>query len=169
LERWAERFRLSERLPQLARDALERLRGLPLPTLPTVSVSMPRFQGPPRPPTTIPALPDWSATSLGSLLFWLLLVGLLLLLGWHFTKYLKPGARRGAAAAALGPWPVAPDQVATRAELIRAFDYLALLLLGLRAKVWNHRTVARLLAERDGTAAARLAELYERARYTRGA
>jgi hypothetical protein len=62
--------------------------------------------------------------------------------------------------------------VATRAELVQAFDYLALLKLGPAARSWNHRAVARRWADRCAACtadAARLADLYERARYTTGA
>ncbi len=68
----------------------------------------------------------------------------------------------------LGPWPVRPEQVRTREELVRAFEYLALLLLGRSARNCNHREIAAWLgeggAERHG-AAERLAALYEQARY----
>jgi hypothetical protein len=71
----------------------------------------------------------------------------------------------------LGPWPVLPEAVKTRAELVRAFEYLSLLLLGPVARSWNHRMIADRLAEpgsafaRQAEAAVRLAGLYERARY----
>jgi hypothetical protein len=62
----------------------------------------------------------------------------------------------------LGPWPVAPSAVASRTDLIRAFEHLSLLLLGRKARNWNHREIA----SRMGTGAAeRLAALYEQARY----
>jgi hypothetical protein len=75
----------------------------------------------------------------------------------------------------LGPWPVNPAAVRTREDLIRAFEYLSLLRLGLRARHWNHREIAAQLAaqpaatslvaaERDH-AVAHLAGLYEQARY----
>lgn len=70
----------------------------------------------------------------------------------------------------LGPWPVRPGDVASRADLVRAFDYLALLRLGRVARAWNHREIAARLgddarsAERRD-AADRLALLYEQARY----
>jgi hypothetical protein len=67
---------------------------------------------------------------------------------------------------------VDPAQVATRQDLIRAFEYLSLLRLGPAARSWNHRAIAaRLSAEPSDAAAERrcaaahLAGLYERARY----
>jgi hypothetical protein len=71
----------------------------------------------------------------------------------------------------LGPWPVSPAAVQTRDELVRAFEYLALLLLGPVARSWNHRLIADRMAgtgsapSRKAEAAERLAGLYERARY----
>jgi hypothetical protein len=69
----------------------------------------------------------------------------------------------------LGPWPLDPARVTSRAELIRAFEYLSLLRLGEPARAWHHRAIAANLAG-SGTvrreAADRLAALYEQARYT---
>jgi hypothetical protein len=77
----------------------------------------------------------------------------------------------------LGPWPVNPAAVTTREDLVRAFDYLALLCLGPVARSWNHleiaarlgddapRSARRASAEERRGAAARLAVLYEQARY----
>jgi hypothetical protein len=66
-----------------------------------------------------------------------------------------------------GPWPVDPAAVGTRDEVIRAFEYLALLRFGPAARQWHHRRVAERLADASGdrAAAATLAGLYERARY----
>ena len=57
------------------------------------------------------------------------------------------------------------------AELIAAFDYLALHTLGLEVRSWNHRAIVRKLARAHGhrEAAQALGELYEAARYTAGA
>jgi hypothetical protein len=68
----------------------------------------------------------------------------------------------------LGPWPVRPEAVATRDELVRAFEYLALLRLGPAARSRNHRDIAAGLGAEDEArrpAAERLAGLYEQARY----
>jgi hypothetical protein len=68
----------------------------------------------------------------------------------------------------LGPWPLDPARVATREDLITAFEYLSLLRCGEPARAWHHRAIAACLggtaAERRD-AAARLATLYEQARY----
>jgi hypothetical protein len=75
----------------------------------------------------------------------------------------------------LGPWPVNPAAVRTREELIRAFEYLSLLRLGVRARHWNHRDIAarltaapaadRLSSDERDRAVNHLAALYEQARY----
>jgi hypothetical protein len=76
----------------------------------------------------------------------------------------------------LGPWPVDPAAVATREELIRAFEYLSLRNLGPAARNWNHRAIANRLRDAasssepmllgpDRGAVDELALLYERARY----
>src|SRR5262249_61802198 len=68
----------------------------------------------------------------------------------------------------LGPWPVNPARISTRAELIAAFDYLALLCLGRQARTWNHSAIGHSLAStkpEHHPAARELASLYEGARY----
>jgi hypothetical protein len=87
------------------------------------------------------------------------------------------GARRTpvagqSAAWQLGPWPVNPADVATRQDLVRAFEYLSLLLLGPAARAWNHVEIAGKLSVSDDpaatqrrNAASQLAALYEQARY----
>jgi hypothetical protein len=85
----------------------------------------------------------------------------------------------------LGNWPVQPEAVANREDLIRAFEYLSLLALGAPARNWNHEVIAARLGDDRKTAAnvpavmtsdphARrhaadeLAALYEQARYAPG-
>lgn len=70
----------------------------------------------------------------------------------------------------LGPWPVTPASVQTRGDVVKAFEYLAMLLLGRRAVPANHLEIAGQLAGNDLTgqrrmAASELADLYEHARY----
>jgi hypothetical protein len=70
----------------------------------------------------------------------------------------------------LGAWPVNPAAVRTRQDVVRAFEYLSLLVLGRPAESWHHLAIAGRLggaeasAERD-RAARQLAALYEQARY----
>lgn len=75
-----------------------------------------------------------------------------------------------AGAWSLGPWPVLPGQVRSPADLVRAFEYLSLLVLGVEARNWNHRRIAAALAdahagEERRRAAFGLATVYEHARY----
>lgn len=71
----------------------------------------------------------------------------------------------------LGSWPVSPGSVSTRQDVIRAFEYLALLCFGPAAAACHHRTLAEGLAEQDRNnpgrrqASEMLAWLYEQARY----
>jgi hypothetical protein len=68
-----------------------------------------------------------------------------------------------------GPWPVDPRSVNDRESLVRAFEFLSVLLCGDSARVWNHRTIAAALRARVAGAdavAEELAGLYEVARYT---
>jgi hypothetical protein len=58
--------------------------------------------------------------------------------------------------------------VATRQELIQAFEYLSLLRCGEPARAWHHHAIADRLGGTEAErreAAERLAALYEQARY----
>jgi hypothetical protein len=112
------------------------------------------------------AAPSPSAMGLGVLWVAALVISGLIL--WRLYQ-----ARRRAAAAAgrqwkLGPWPVSPSALASRDDLVRAFEYLSFLQLGYTARSRNHLELAARLgggvAERT-RAAYHLARLYERARY----
>jgi hypothetical protein len=101
---------------------------------------------------------------------WVLLPLLFVLLAWVFYQKLGRNPAALARSVLRGPWPVNPALVTTRSQLIQAFDYLALLLLGEEVRTWNHLAVARKLGEQAARnpAAADLAKLYELARYTPG-
>lgn len=86
-------------------------------------------------------------------------------LGWHASGSKN---RRWQ----LGAWPVSPTAVRLRAELISAFEYLAMLQFGPEACLWTHHTIADRLGHARSTASAerrkaarRLAAIYEQARY----
>ncbi|HJT77254.1 MAG TPA: hypothetical protein VJ739_08630, partial [Gemmataceae bacterium] len=172
--------RLRDRLPQLVRSLhLDRLRVDPetwqqarslVPPAPRVSFR----------PEHLPRVnpPDWSAprptrAEAGGLGQLALILAVALGFGallWRLLVW--QGGRRPVGTAErwrLGPWPVRPNAVRTRADLVRAFDHLALLLLGPVARSWNHLLIAARLGEdRKGErrqAAADLARLYEQARY----
>jgi hypothetical protein len=93
----------------------------------------------------------------------------LLVIGWQLLGK-RAAAKRRELAVAPGSWPVAPDAVASRDDLVRAFEYLALLRLGADACTSNHLAVAARIGEAEPehsrrAAAKELARLYERARY----
>jgi hypothetical protein len=69
----------------------------------------------------------------------------------------------------LGPWPVDPRRIADREALVRAFEYLSVLLCGQGVKTWNHVVIASALEKAVPQAEALaepLAKLYALARYT---
>src|SRR5262249_32669620 len=106
---------------------------------------------------------------LARLVIWGIILGGLAFVLWKLGNlYRDSAARRGL----LGGWPVDPGAVATRGDLVRAFEHLALRLLGLDARHRNHLDLAdRLGGTPEASDAARrqaaghLAHLYELARY----
>jgi hypothetical protein len=146
--------------------------------LPNISVpDMPRVQLPQIglgswnvPEVPLPNLGRPGGARFGEALLWGAALVALVGLGWHLAKNFEPRHERRANAAVLGPWPVDPARVATRLQLIMAFDYLAVLLLGTQVRTWNHRAIAREMdaASRHAGAAVELGLLYEQARYTTG-
>jgi hypothetical protein len=154
--------RLSGYLP---RDLLRRASPPPLP-------SLPRFRG-----VRLPSggAPNLTALGSGKVLGFLAVLGVLGLVLWRAGGWWEQvrQARAGLARAwRLGPWPVRPADVSTRADLVRAFEHLALLCLGRSARTCHHIELARRIGEqpagepdRRRAAAASLARLYEEARY----
>jgi hypothetical protein len=170
---------LTEKLPSLSRSlGLDRVgNGWKernwLPSLPNVRWSgrPPSWEGPRGMSLPNVGRPDVGGADTWSSLLWLVTVvvvggAVLSVLLWQRTR----AARAAEAAWKLGPWPVNPATVSTREDLVRAFEYLSLLLLGRVALTWNHLEIAarlggaRASAERL-RAAAQLAALYEQARY----
>lgn len=156
----------------LGQGTLERLRGLPTPDLGRWTPSLPTFAGLPAPDISAPSLPAGpSMPSVGTWGTWLLFAAISLLVAWQMLRWSKRSSKAPDGRAKLGPWPVQPDAVSTRAQLVQAFDYLALLTLGLGVQCWNHHAVARKWRTQAPTCAASahtLASLYEQARYTDG-
>jgi len=135
-------------------------------------LSWPKFnsspRGPVRRPNPLPGpleVPDRG----NQLLFVLMAMGAVALFLWAVLR--RRGwvlLRRAENRWQLGPWPVRPEAVRTRDELVRAFEYLALLRFGLAACSQNHREIADHLGQSElhhRAAAERLAGLYEQARY----
>jgi hypothetical protein len=170
--RWGlDRFLKLDKLPMPDAATLERL-GRFKPKLPHIDPpSLPSLSRPSLPAVSAPSMP--TTASLGTLATWLLCLAMVALLAWQASRWIHlPGRAARTAAQDIGPWPVRPSEVSTRAELVQAFDYLALLRCGVTARSWHHRAVARALADRTAALAddaAQLAALYERARYTEGA
>jgi hypothetical protein len=113
--------------------------------------------------------PSSTSLGVGAAIAWLVVIGALAGVLWQVViRYQRAAPVAAAAAWKLGPWPVEPGQVATREELVRAFEYLSLLRLGQAAQSQNHREVAAQLGGDDArqcNAAAELADIYEQARY----
>jgi hypothetical protein len=105
----------------------------------------------------------------GMFFLWAGIAVVVLVLLWKFLPQLKVAARaRQEQGWHPGPWPVDPRTVATRAEVVRAFEFLSLLRFGLDVRTWNHRDIASALGTEAGNrrAAHELAQVYELARYT---
>jgi hypothetical protein len=150
---------------------LGRLGDVPRPDLARWTPSLPAFNGW-VPNVSAPSLPATSPpqTSSGNVWLFVLIVLAFLVAVWYWLRRQKTGAT-AAAMANLGSWPVQPAAVSTRAELVQAFDYLALLTLGLDARSWNHHAVVRQWTAHVpacAESASALASLYEHARYTDG-
>jgi hypothetical protein len=118
--------------------------------------------------------------------FWLLagvVVVVFAVAYWKMRGWSRPASADGPQGWTLGPWPVDPRRVRTREDLVRAFEYLALLSLGPSARNRHHLDLAQQLGGPDVAlrlsarrvsevalpnrrrAAQELADLYERARY----
>jgi hypothetical protein len=167
--------RLMESLPDLRDIFPENLPSLPelggfhgvsLPHVSLPSVSGPNWGG---------GGPSWGGGGVGlggmHALLWIVVLVVLGVVFWkvlHAPATSEEQARRWR----LGPWPVSPAHVSTRGELILAFEYLAMKLLGPDARTRNHLDLAAEVGRRPSFdevrqhhAAARLARLYEHARY----
>jgi hypothetical protein len=148
----------TERLRSL--DLAGRLRNVHLPTLPSGGMHAP----------SLPSAPRASGAGVLQGLLWALVLLTLGAVLWKSLRWYREQAANGDGWK-LGPWPVRPEAVATRQQLVSAFEYLALLCLGPVALACNHLDLAARLGAREGTdvemrrAAEHLARLYEQARY----
>ncbi len=164
-----------------ARASSGRLRGLGgyLPNvrswLPRRSPNLPnaRLPGVPRVGGRMPAAPSLSGRDAGKVVLVVALVAVLALVLWYSRGWWQGALSARLAAWKLGPWPVRPQDVSTRGELVRAFEHLALLCLGPAARTCHHLELARQIGglpsvdpDRRRDAAADLALVYEQARYT---
>lgn len=159
---------------KLGENTLEKLREMPRPNWERFRWNRP--VGADRVPNFAGRLPEFSAPSLPSMtvgVSWFLFVAVLVLVAWLMMRWAKKQQSEASRSDAvpLGPWPVRPDAVTTRAELVAAFDYLARLTLGVPALCWNHRVIASQWSAKipaNASEAAVLAQHYEIARYTPG-
>ena len=140
---WQDNLKVPDgMMGNLGEGGLDRLRQLTTPDFKAWTPSLPEFGNVPMPDLSAPSLPRGpSLPSVGTSGTWVLLAVICLFVVWQLLRLSKRAAAD--ARAALGPWPVRPEAVTTRAELVQAFDYLALLTLGLRVQSWNHHAVAR--------------------------
>lgn len=142
---------------------------------PRIGDLLPRNISPPR----LPALPRAAlptaggASRLGQAVLFLIVAAVVIVLLWRGAGWMQ-GIRDGYYSRRwrLGPWPVSPGAVQTREQLVRAFEYLSLLLLGPSARTRHHHDLARQIADQPAVdpdrrreAADTLAALYEQARY----
>jgi hypothetical protein len=149
-----------------------RLGKLPSPKFPARQIDVPKVKVPWKTPsaTGFPkiSLPSPSSLNRGLGLLWVALIILLVVIVWKFLRAQSQARSPGGRGWKLGPWPVSPEAIASREELILAFEYLSLLKLGPAALSRNHLALAEALAgkKEEGRHAARhLAALYELARY----
>jgi hypothetical protein len=152
---------------------LARTRGL---RKPFDESSIPGWMRPSDPPQlgSLPDVPS-GGDALGPLVWVLVLAALALALYGSFSLYRERIQEALVRRWKLGPWPVQPSAVRSREDLVRAFEYLAFLLLGFEVRSRHHLDVAGRLASRPSTdpsrqhqAAHELAQLYEQARYAPG-
>lgn len=129
-------------LPDMSRVNLPQI-NLPHVNLP--SVNLPRVNvgrwG-------LPSLPSLGSPGAGAgpALLWFVVVTAVLIIAWQLARNIQRRVSLAPVHRGLGPWPVDPAKIMTRAELIKAFDYLALWRLGEQARSWNHRRVERRLS-----------------------
>jgi len=136
--------------------------------------SLPKIQSPISAPTFGPApnvsLPSATTLSRALQVLWIALIAAAAILVWKLLGGNIPGVGRLRKAGwRLGPWPVSPEAVASRQDVVQAFEYLSFLKLGPAVKSRNHIELAAELGRATGDArhaADRLASVYEKARYT---
>lgn len=144
---------------------------MPMPRLPRLNISLPNLGGP-----TLP-MPSGGGIGSGAGIAMILAIGLIIsfvaLIFWMFKNsgsfsiFLNGEALKPR----IGPWPVDPHQLRSRADLVKAFEYLSLLILGWRVVHWNHRQIISNIYEDANTINTpkeyldQLALLYELAKY----
>jgi hypothetical protein len=165
--RWSESLAKSEAWSKVDWPSLKKWRLPSTRSLPKVQAP---FSAPSFARTPNISLPPASAIDRGLQLLWAVLVVVAGILVWRLLGGYVPGTGRSARRSwRLGPWPVAPGAVASRQDVIQAFEYLSLLSLGPTAQSRNHLDLAAELGQTAldrRRSADRLAAVYEQARYT---
>ena len=111
-------------------------------------------------------LGDFDGSWLPVALLGVVISGALLTLWWYLRDPIA--ADDGLVGSRFGPWPVDPRAINTREDVVKAFEYLSVLICGVEAKMWTHGTIAVALSDlatTHGETAVKLARLYELARY----
>lgn len=88
---------------------------------------------------------------------------------WRYWPQIRARMNGPKPVAGLGAWTIDPRDVKDRETLVKAFDYLSVLICGDGARVWNHMTIADAFRENVPGAAPfadPLARLYALARYS---
>lgn len=104
----------------------------------------------------------------------ILLVGLIVVLTlaflvWRYWPQIQAMRNQPKPIPGLGAWTIDPREVTDRETLVRAFEYLSVLICGDGARVWNHQTIADAFHDNVPGAAPfadPLARLYAIARYS---
>ena len=136
----------------------------------------------PRPDFNTPRTPrsNWGGSGLGGpsfnfggtsvpwlLVFIVLAAAVAAVVWWKWRDLFQPQTA-AAFAGGPGPWPIDPRNITTREDVVKAFEYVSVLICGPAAKTWTHSTIAEeliALAATHGETAVKLARLYELARY----
>jgi hypothetical protein len=88
---------------------------------------------------------------------------------WRYWPQIQAMRSKPKPVGGLGPWTIDPRDVVDRDTLVKAFEYLSVLICGDGARVWNHQTIADAFREHVPGAAPfadPLARLYALARYS---
>ncbi len=173
LANWMEKIPWQDLAKKIPDDAWDRLKDLQLPKLPPALQPNPGMWNPPSVPNPpLPgAFPNVGDFQWSDGIAWILLFGLVALVAvqvWLWQRATRK-SRRGKEFFDAGPWPLQPDDVATRNDLLILFEYLALRRFGVQAQPWNHREISNRWIQglpNEHEIVHAVASLYEILRYT---
>lgn len=106
----------------------------------------------------------------GGLILLIIVGGLMIALLLYWRKYMADptAAIEPRPLPGQGPWPIDPREVRDRETLVRAFEYVSVMICGENVKTWNHVRITEALADVGpelAKSALPLARLYALARY----